>query len=641
MRLICLVLILSGSVLPAAAATAAVAANPGIVRIAEPQWDVTGTFSEGLMWVKSGRFYGYVDTDGRMAVPFFDPAVLIYTGASITRMLDTVRVPYETAFSSIEVGDFHEGRAAIVVNGHGAFIDRSGAPMTFTDSENPVLGTVDMVASDGMLNRWVLPISSAFSDGWANVTEAKSFADTKTLRLMDLEGRIVSRKVDLSSFSDRIPDGTANQGRISLAGEIGNGLIPFRLTMNTTGISWYGYMGLDGKALPAVLESAGTFNGGLALAAQNGLYGFVDTGMRFIIQPQFDGCFVWDDAGRANIFFDGIASISRGGKWGLINVAGRGIRAYAWEGTRPMTDGMSITRKGGLYGYLSKNGDSDIAPRFAAANYFWNGMALVSENSGFYSLINRSGKAIGTRVWSFQGVKASPLLPQLFAYLQDGKWGLAKLSDDVTRDARLLGDPSAAWNAVLAEGAATGTGMMDGAGTGTGTGSGTGDGTDSDATGTDVTAGNPSEPLPTAAVVAIRTSSRVLVDGVERSFDAYVIDGSTYFKLRDIAFVLNGTGRQFEIKYDASIGVIRIYPGLDYTAVGVEMLSTIKTTSAAATPGRAKVTISGDEAQMTAWTISGSNYFKLRDLGKALDFGVSWNAEARTISISTVSGYEE
>ncbi|NLL71755.1 MAG: hypothetical protein GX238_11580 [Epulopiscium sp.] len=36
-------------------------------------------------------------------------------------------------------------------------------------------------------------------------------------------------------------------------------------------------------------------------------------------------------------------------------------------------------------------------------------------------------------------------------------------------------------------------------------------------------------------------TSKVLVDGVFKKFEAYTIESNNYFKLRDVAMVLNGT----------------------------------------------------------------------------------------------------
>ena len=52
-----------------------------------------------------------------------------------------------------------------------------------------------------------------------------------------------------------------------------------------------------------------------------------------------------------------------------------------------------------------------------------------------------------------------------------------------------------------------------------------------------------------------------------------------------------------------------------------------------------KITLNGTEVQMTGYTINGNNYFKLRDIGEAVDFGVTWNGKDRTVEIDTSTGY--
>ena len=43
----------------------------------------------------------------------------------------------------------------------------------------------------------------------------------------------------------------------------------------------------------------------------------------------------------------------------------------------------------------------------------------------------------------------------------------------------------------------------------------------------------------------------------------------------------------------------------------------------------------------TAYNIGGNNYFKLRDLGQALGFNVTWDDATRTVSILTDQDYSE
>ncbi len=119
-------------------------------------------------------------------------------------------------------------------------------------------------------------------------------------------------------------------------------------------------------------------------------------------------------------------------------------------------------------------------------------------------------------------------------------------------------------------------------------------------------------------VTANPTSAKVMVDGVETSFDAYNISGNNYFKLRDIAFVLKD---KFEIGF--SDGKITLTPNAVYTAVGGEMKAGDGTSKDAA-PSTDKVYMNGVQLDLTAYKIGGNNYFKLRDVGKALGFDVDW-----------------
>ena len=54
-----------------------------------------------------------------------------------------------------------------------------------------------------------------------------------------------------------------------------------------------------------------------------------------------------------------------------------------------------------------------------------------------------------------------------------------------------------------------------------------------------------------------------------------------------------------------------------------------------------KVTLDGQAVSLEGYNINGNNYFKLRDLGKAMDFGVTWNNDSRTVEIDSSTGYVE
>lgn len=149
------------------------------------------------------------------------------------------------------------------------------------------------------------------------------------------------------------------------------------------------------------------------------------------------------------------------------------------------------------------------------------------------------------------------------------------------------------------------------------------------------------------AATATPTASNVLVDGKKIAFDAYSINDNNYFKLRDLAFVLNGTAKQFEVGYDEKNNAIALTSGKPYTVAGGEMSGKNQGGGGAgagaktAAPSDARIFLNGLEVQFTAYKIDDYNYFKLRDVGAAFDFGVDWDGAQDTIAINTSKGYTQ
>ena len=135
------------------------------------------------------------------------------------------------------------------------------------------------------------------------------------------------------------------------------------------------------------------------------------------------------------------------------------------------------------------------------------------------------------------------------------------------------------------------------------------------------------------------TDSIVVVNGKEIACQAYNIQGYNYFKLRDIAMTLNGTGKTFEVGYDDASNAISLLSGQKYTPVGRELTINIGSGQKLASLSTSSVYLNGSEVNLQAYNIDGYNYFKLRDIAKVIDFGVEWNGTTNTISINTGASY--
>ena len=139
---------------------------------------------------------------------------------------------------------------------------------------------------------------------------------------------------------------------------------------------------------------------------------------------------------------------------------------------------------------------------------------------------------------------------------------------------------------------------------------------------------------------AIPTTSAVLVDGTSIAFEAYNINGNNYFKLRDLALAVNNTEKNFEVTWDAKSNAINLISNKPYTAVGGELVKG-DGKGKAATPTTSKIYKDGKQISLTAYNINGNNYFKLRDIAKAFDIGVTWDGKTNTVSIDTSKSYVE
>ncbi|MGO4529148.1 hypothetical protein AB4Z30_08705 [Paenibacillus sp. 2TAF8] len=138
---------------------------------------------------------------------------------------------------------------------------------------------------------------------------------------------------------------------------------------------------------------------------------------------------------------------------------------------------------------------------------------------------------------------------------------------------------------------------------------------------------------------ATKNASNVMIDGMEKSLDGYNIGGNNYFKLRDIANLLSGTTKQFDVAWDGEKNAISLLSSRPYTVIGGEMAKLPWGRTKSAIRSTSKVYLDNKEINLTAYTVDGSNYFKLRDLGSTLDFYVNWDERNNTLEIESMFSY--
>lgn len=152
----------------------------------------------------------------------------------------------------------------------------------------------------------------------------------------------------------------------------------------------------------------------------------------------------------------------------------------------------------------------------------------------------------------------------------------------------------------------------------------------------------------TAAVGAAETfkaqvsKMEILLDGETVTPSGYLItqgeSAYTYFKLRDIAYLMRDKDCKFSVSYDSAARQISVIRGGTYKADGSEMKAaeSVKSALASSLPVR----IDGQFTSMEAFNINGFTYYKLRDMGEALGFEVDYRNASKQ-GVMKTPGYVE
>lgn len=141
-----------------------------------------------------------------------------------------------------------------------------------------------------------------------------------------------------------------------------------------------------------------------------------------------------------------------------------------------------------------------------------------------------------------------------------------------------------------------------------------------------------SVPKTTASGDLLKNQINISVEDMVIEFPTVLYKEENYIKLRDLAFVIKDY-KEIEIEYKKDEnGKNRIYiKDGKYKPIGDELKGDIDFKGAII--GTENVSVGNENLQMRKVNVKGYNYFRLRDLAKALGLDVSWNKESRSVRI--------
>lgn len=142
--------------------------------------------------------------------------------------------------------------------------------------------------------------------------------------------------------------------------------------------------------------------------------------------------------------------------------------------------------------------------------------------------------------------------------------------------------------------------------------------------------------------MSYRRTQKVEIGGAFVTFTTYALKDpvtgydTNYVKLRDLALALNGTSAKFDVQWD---GAVNILSGRSYTKDGSEN-NTPWSGDRAYKDFAGKTRVNGVDVKLDAIVLTDDRggdytYYKLRDLGAAIGFGVDWDSASGCIALDT------
>jgi len=215
-----------------------------------------------------------------------------------------------------------------------------------------------------------------FSEGLAYIVQYD--ADTARHGFIDKNGNVL--------YSDYFNNNT---------GDFHDGLAVFEKDLN------FGYVDKNGNIViqPEYFMAYDFSEGLAAVANEDDKHGFIDKSGNLVIPFIFEHNI--EDTYLYQGFSDGLAAVCMDGKFGYINKNGDFVIEPKFDYAGRFSDGLALVLVDGLFGYIDRNGNYVIEPKFAHASSFQNGFAFARmpgktdyEKTGGYALINKAGDFI-------------------------------------------------------------------------------------------------------------------------------------------------------------------------------------------------------------------------------------------------------
>lgn len=129
---------------------------------------------------------------------------------------------------------------------------------------------------------------------------------------------------------------------------------------------------------------------------------------------------------------------------------------------------------------------------------------------------------------------------------------------------------------------------------------------------------------------AVKSFQAFELNGEKVKIGGYLINGNNYYKLRDVAALLNSTTGKFDVKYENKKISLKTGEAYEKLETDLQPMKHDKTKAKMVTN---KIMVDGKDVELNAAFIDNNNYVKLRDLGAVV--GLEVDFKDGTIIVNT------
>ncbi|MCS7076882.1 MAG: WG repeat-containing protein [Bacteroidia bacterium] len=363
-------------------------------------YEEAGKVSEGLIPVKKGSKWGFVDTSDKIIIPFeYDFASSFSEGFAVVGKDGKSGVIHKSGKTIIpleyqKVKPFSDGLAAVYKNEEWAYYTQSGEKITLKIRYDEVYSFkgdkafVRIGNNLGMINRngeQIIPCKwyrrdfdePCFSD------EGEVICDlVESVAVIDFDAEGKLKKNEKKIKTSNVPI-----NYIGFLENLKDSLVVYHYSDPAIDEiqKLYGIRNLyTGKEiLPFEYEHISEWKNGVAVVKKEDKYGAVNEAGKLIIPLSFESIQMGDS----------VIWVRSGEKYGIVDFKGKTITPCIFYGPEEPKEGLIRVYKNNKYGYVDMNGKEIIPCQYEEAEHFCNGEALVKSDT-LWGIIDKQGKQV-------------------------------------------------------------------------------------------------------------------------------------------------------------------------------------------------------------------------------------------------------